>query len=108
MKAIQEVTKWDLDYQPNHVYLVDGDRMLAYQVSGQEPRYLKTGIRFETGGRKFVEVKNHAFVIKTKSTLIEVKGSKGDTYFVDPEKGTCTCAASKFRGTCKHVKEVLK
>jgi len=40
------------------------------------------------------------------ANVIEVKGSKGETYTVDPEAQTCTCPGYTFRGTCKHVKEL--
>ena len=109
MQAIKEVTKWDLDFQPNHLYLVDGDKILAFLPFGSKvPTYLSKPLTLDTKGRKFIEEKSHPFLIKSKSTLIEVKGSKGDTYFVDPEKGSCSCSGFKFRGTCKHIKEVLE
>jgi len=109
MQAVIEITKWDLDYQPNHIYLLDSDRVHAFIPKGKtEPFYYKTPIKIDTRGRKFQELKINPFKVKTKSTLIEVKGSKGDTYFIDPDKGSCSCPAHKFRGTCKHIKEVVK
>ena len=109
MQAVIEITKWDLDYQPNHTYLLDSDRVHAYIAKGKtEPVYFKNPIRMDMRGRKFQELKINPFKVETKSTLIEVKGSKGDTYYVDPDKGSCSCSGFKFRGTCKHIKEVLK
>jgi hypothetical protein len=41
----------------------------------------------------------------------EIKGSKGGTYIVTYNKKNgmtrCTCPGAKFRGTCKHIKEVM-
>jgi hypothetical protein len=109
MQAVIEVTKWDMDLQPNHTYLLDSDRVHAYIPEGtNEPVYFSKPLRIEVKGRKFKELKINPFKVTTKSTLIEVKGSKGDTYFVDPEKGSCSCSGWKFRGTCKHIKEVLE
>mgnify|MGYP001581653822 CR=1 FL=1 len=41
-------------------------------------------------------------------TTHEVIGSKGDKYIVTvyPTRITCNCPAGKFRGKCKHMKEV--
>lgn len=109
MKAIREITKWDLDFQPNHLYFVDGDKILAFLPNdGDKPTYLSKPLRLDIKNRKFEEVENHPFTIKTKSVLIEVKGSKGNSYFIDPDKGTCTCPSFRFgKGTCKHIQGVL-
>jgi hypothetical protein len=109
MIAVKEITKWDGESQPNHIYLLDSDRIHAYIPHGKnEPQYFAKPLKMDTRGRKFQELKINPFKVAIKSTLIEVKGSKGDTYYVDPEKGKCSCPAHTFRGTCKHVKEVLK
>lgn len=108
MIAVQETTKWDVEYRkPNHTYLLDGDKIIAYiKWSEGEPEYLKTPLRIDKRGRTFVELKNNPFKVKIKSELIKVIGSKGDTYFVDPDNKTCTCSGFQFRGTCKHLKSV--
>jgi hypothetical protein len=110
MRVVKEITNWDLDYQPNHTYLLDGDKVLGYIPSNStEPRYLKRPMTFDTRGRKLVEIKDSLFTITTKSSLIEVKGSKGDSYWVDPDKGTCTCPAFKYSKSngCKHIKGIV-
>lgn len=107
MQAVKEVTKWDGNIQANHTYLLDGDKMVAYIKFGKgEPFYFKKPIQIDKRGRKFEELKKNPFVVEVKSELIEVIGSKGDKYYVDPEAKTCTCSGFTFRGTCKHVKEL--
>jgi len=110
MIAVKEVTLWDMESQPNHTYLLDGDKILAYIPMGKtEPTYLTRPMKIDQRGRKFQELKINPFKTEIKSTLIEVKGSKGNSYWVDPDKKTCSCPAFKFAkdNTCKHIKEVL-
>jgi len=114
--AVKEVTVWNMEgKQPNHVYLLDGDKVVAYQKWGEgEPIYSKYQARLDKRGRKFIALKDHPFKIevkievKSESKLIEVKGSKGDSYFVDKDKKTCTCPGYTFRHTCKHLSSVLE
>jgi hypothetical protein len=108
MRAVVETTVWDMEYQPNHIYLLDSDRMLAYIPKGQsEPVYFKTPRRIDVKGRKFTDLKDNPFVVAANTALIEVIGSSGTKYFVDPEKRTCTCPAFKYgKGTCKHLSEI--
>jgi hypothetical protein len=109
MQAVIEITKWDMESQPNHTYLLDSDRVHGFIPKGKtEPFYFKNPIRIDMRGRKFQELKINPFKTEIKSTLIEIKGSKGNSYWVDPDKSTCSCPAFKFgKGTCKHIKEVL-
>jgi hypothetical protein len=107
MEAVKEVTKWEGSLQANHTYLLDGDKMVAYiKFNEGIPFYFKNPIRIDKRGRKFEKLTTNPFGAKIKSNLIEVKGSKGDSYFVDPDAKTCTCAGFTFRGTCKHTKDL--
>ena len=107
MQALLETTDWGKGIVSNHTYLLDGNKLVAYiKQNDTKPFYFKTPIKgFDKRGRKFVEVKPNPF--KTvRSTTVEVKGSKGQSYFVDPEARTCTCPGYTFRGTCKHLENV--
>lgn len=58
LQVIKEVTVWDVDYrQPNHVYLMDGDKVIAYQKWGEgEPIYFDTKRKLDKRYRKFEPV----------------------------------------------------
>lgn len=115
MKIYQEITEWDeKEYSvPNHVYLMDGDKVYAYSKQGKEtPHYFKTFLRINRRGRKFVELKNNPwkFKIQTPEPVgreWKVVGSKGDTYTVreDGDTWSCTCSGFTFRGKCRHLDE---
>lgn len=106
MEAIREVTDWGVEYRtPNHVYLIDGSRMVAYIPYGTgKAHYFKAPLPFDKRGRRFAKVTPNPFKKVQKSNLIEVKGSKGDSYFVDPDAKTCSCVGYQFHGKCKHLK----
>lgn len=109
MEALREVTVWKgIKRQPNHIYLLDGDRVKAYIKWGQgQPEYLSGKIKIDRRGRKFVKADIGLFDVKdTQSHLIEVAGSKGNVYLVDPEARTCTCPGFSFRGACKHITQL--
>lgn len=108
MDAVREVTQWKTDMRaPNHVYLMDGAKAVAYIQWGEgKPIFFKTPIRLDKRGRKFVNVSPNPFKFKKEETRIKVQGSKGSVYWVDPDEKTCTCAGFTFRGACKHLKEV--
>lgn len=107
MEAIREVTDWAT---PNHTYLLDGTTLIAYIKQGEtEPFYFKNGIKhFDKRGRKFEKVDAGLFkapVNAAENALVEVKGSKGNTYYVNIEEATCSCPGFTFRGNCKHIEE---
>lgn len=106
MEAVREVTIWDLNFQPNHIYLLDGDRIIAYIPKGStEVRVSKSGkIKLDRRGRKFEQADISLFDgVKNSTNTIIVQGSKGKTYTVDPDANTCTCPGFTYRGTCKHL-----
>jgi len=79
--------------------------MYAYiNVRNGEEKYFKNPIQIDTRGRSFTVLKR----VKEGVSQIEVKGSKGDIYFVRKEDGmlTCTCQGFKFRSECKHIELV--
>jgi len=104
MQAIRETTDWKF---PNHIYLVDGLTLVAYIKKGTtEPFYFKKPyIGFKKNGRTFAPVNPNPFTVVKKAGVIEVSGSKGNVYWVDPEEKTCTCPGYVYRGKCKHLKE---
>lgn len=109
MQAFKETTVWENSAQTNHIYLLDGDKMLAYIRKGTEDEFwFKSPIRIDKRGRKFEQVEQNPFTGlggRVQNTR-EVVGSKGQTYIVNLDENTCTCAGFTFRGTCKHVKEL--
>jgi hypothetical protein len=117
MKIVQETTVWkDVSYQqPNHVYLMDGDKVLAYVKWGQgSVEYLSKPLRIDRRGRKFVEVPDQwgfeTVTLEPQGRSWNVTGSKGATYTVTEHEGTwaCTCSGFIFRGRCRHVAEIAE
>ena len=107
MQALREITVWEGDAQPNHVYLMDGDKAVAYIKHGSDqPFYFTNPMRIDKRGRKFEKLDTNPFEISVESTTIEVQGSNGAVYYVDPETKTCTCKGFEFRGTCRHLKDL--
>jgi hypothetical protein len=102
MEAVVETTVWNDSNNANHTYLLDGTKMVAYiKVGSTTPVYFKNPITIDKRGRKFVAVKPNPFkIIKEKSTIIKVSGSKGNIYSIDTDEKTCTCAGDMYRGTC--------
>ncbi len=90
---------------PAHTYLLEGTTLVAYIKAGEtKPFYFKSGIKgFDKRGRKFVKGNAKLFTVKETANVRTVQGSKGQTYTVNDEEGTCTCPGFTFRGACKHL-----
>lgn len=110
MIAVIETTKWDWEHQPNHTYLLDGEKIVAYIPKGTtEIRYLKSRMTINKRGRTFRELKVNPFkVAPAPKNILKIKGSKGNTYEIDLVEKTCTCPGFMYRGKCKHAEEYLK
>jgi len=112
MEAVREITVWTgVDYrQPNHDYLLDGDRVVAYRPWGTGEIIKCSGkLKIDRRGRKFEKLEPNPFGNigkKKESMVLEVPGSKGATYYVNTQELTCTCPGFTFRGSCKHTKEL--
>ena len=103
MEALRETTGGQ--FHP-HTYLLDGTKLVAYIKANETvPFYFKNPIKgFDKRGRKFESVPTTSFKLKKEtSNVITVKGSKGQTYFVNRDEATCTCPGFTFRGSCKHL-----
>ena len=109
MEAVREITVWTDSNSANHTYLFDGMKMVAYiKVGDTTPFYFKKPITIDKRGRKFTTVTPNPFkVIKEKSSIVKVSGSKGNIYSIDTEEKTCSCPGFQFRATCKHITELV-
>ena len=110
MEALKEVTVWEVEYrQPNHTYLIDGDKAVAYiRWHEGKPEFFKTPQKLDKRYRKFEKADISLFEVEDRKdpVILEVPGSKGAVYYVNTETGTCTCPGFTFRGACKHTKEL--
>ena len=110
LEALKEVTEWKVDFrQPNHTYLLDGDKLVAYRPWHTGEPIWGTPVRFDRRYRKFEKADLTLFGIVdapenvTVNALQTVKGSKGAVYYVDPDAHSCTCPGFTFRGKCRHT-----
>lgn len=105
IEILLETTDWGKYKVNNGMYHVNGaGQLVAYQPNAESPlQVLKSPSKqFSKSRRKFVKLGERPEELA--SHIIEVKGSKGNVYYVDTEKNTCTCPGFTFRGTCKHIK----
>jgi hypothetical protein len=114
MKWFAETTDYK-DNTPNGVYLMDDgkSKMYAFRPFGTGTiKVFKNPIRIDLRGRKFainsVQFKTELTEPEPEGRVIEVRGSKGDIYKVTDVNGnlSCTCSGFRFRGECKHIKEL--
>lgn len=108
MKVLREVTEWATDIQPNHVYLVEGDKIVAYQPHGTgSVTHFAHRSRLDRARRRFCEEPVDSALwgisVEQPAHIVSVAGSRGATYEVNLEEGSCTCAGYQFRGRCKHL-----
>ena len=109
MKFFRETTQWAV---PNHTYLLSTDKSKMYgyiKVSSGDTVTFKKPYKFDVRGRQFVEVKELGEIaLEAQGETWKVDGSKGNSYIVQKIDNlyTCTCSGFKFRGDCKHVKQI--
>jgi hypothetical protein len=72
-EVIREITEWKVDYrQPNHVYLMRGERAVGYQKWGQgEPIYYTVKQKLDKRGRKFEKIAFKDSPFKTVDILVK-------------------------------------
>ena len=70
MIAMQEITEWDLNFQPNLIYLIDGDKVHAYINGNGEQIFFKKPLKFSKTYRKFKKLKVNPFDSNIDSTKI--------------------------------------
>jgi len=115
MKWFAETTQWS-DRTPNGVYLLDDSKSkaFAFRPFGGKGSItvFKNPLRIDTRGRKFaLNAEQYAVALsepEPQGRTWSVTGSRGDTYTVTELNGhvTCSCSGFKFRGQCRHVKEL--
>ena len=114
MKWFAETTDYK-DNTPNGIYLLDDGKtkMYAFRPFGTGAiKVFKNPIRIDLRGRKFavnsVQFRTELTEPEPEGRVIEVRGSKGDVYKVTDVNGnlSCTCSGFRFRGECKHIKEL--
>ena len=103
MKFLRETTDWGKENTPNHIYVLDGDFMVAYIQQGtNQHKVFSKPIRFSKTGRTFDLIKDTGAEVPAGRA---VAGSKGAVYYVTADG--CTCPGFTYRGDCKHVKETV-
>jgi hypothetical protein len=119
LEILKETTVWNTDSPvPNHTYLLDGDKLVAYAKFGSDEIVIsKTQIKISKRYRTFVRDSHIGLkkLIVAKPPEAGVRtfkiNSKQKEYFVTlKEKSntfSCTCTGFQFRGKCKHVEAVV-
>jgi hypothetical protein len=117
LQILKEITQWDTEYKtPNHTYLLDGDKIIAYAVfGGDEIRTSPSRIKIDKRRRKFIfsdhpGLKKLIANEKPESGTRTFKITSGEKiYFVSIKKDnySCTCTGFSFRGKCKHMDAVV-
>jgi len=104
IEILKEVTDWgDQNVHNGYYHINSQTQLVAYQPVGGELKVFNTPMKnFSKSRRKFVKVGDY----QEKGSLggVAVKGSNGNTYYVADNK--CSCPGFKFRGNCKHIKEM--
>jgi len=107
MIVVEEITEWSTPFQPNNILFLSNSKSKLYayinRVTGEQ-KVLKNPIDFDPRYRKFQLIKQ----VEEDRPGIQVKGSKGDIYYVtnDNDRWKCTCTGYKYHGTCKHIEKV--
>jgi hypothetical protein len=104
---VKEVSVWSESYDLNHIYLLNDSMTKVYgyiRNRDLKPTLFGGPRDFNTKYRKFEVLER----IKEEEDRIEVRGSKGDIYYVSEDNGQykCTCVGFKYHGTCKHIDKV--
>ena len=106
-EAFRETTVWKGSTIRNGIYLMSGAKCLAFRNYKGETTYFAKPMQIDKRGRQFEKLVKSPFkVVKDDArdpNLIEVRGSKGETYQVNPVEKTCSCAGFQFRGKCRHL-----
>lgn len=115
-EILQEVSQWDADYNCNHTYLLNGDKIVAYIKQGDDKvNILNHQMRIDKRYRKFIKVNNIALsklipTDKPKNVRVFNVKSKEKVYTVElntvKSRYSCSCTGFTFRGKCKHIDAV--
>jgi hypothetical protein len=73
IEVIREVTEWIVDFrQPNHTYLMDGEKVIGYQQWHEGPPiYFARKGKFDKRGRKFEKIALKDSPFKTVDILVK-------------------------------------